>query len=582
MSHGQESNDQELWAAVRRGDLRAFETVVLKHQSAVAAVAYSITGDFNLSEDVAQECFWQAYRNREQLREAQKLGGWLCGIARNLAHSTQRKKKHAALSLDRETLPVDQQSTNPLAHSISSEESQLIWNSLQDIPETYREVLVMYYRQGESIADVAEHLDLSTDAVKQRLSRGREYLRSQLTITIEGILQRTRPTGVFTAKVMTGLAALSVSLKASGTAVAATATTATTTTAVSTLVKSGSVTSASAIFGGGLLGGLAGILGGLGGAFIGSWLPAQLATAEDEYEIIRKSGRKTFFGALWFSLVIVGCLPLAFFKSTVVWYLVLVGIVSIVFSLWTIRQSLLTQRQLQQLRSDPKRQVVPRYTRLNSLVVDEQMRPRWQGLRYQSRWRVCGIPVLDIQFGDPMIGPADGGQNRLSAWGWIACGDRAVGILLAIGGTARGLIAFGGLAVGGVAVGGLALGAVGMGGLAIGLWAIGGGAVGYDAIGGGAIGWHSSAGGAALAYHVAIGGGAAAHDFAVGGVAWAVESNTDRARQIAATESGQWILDAYRDHIWLVNILLIVVSIAPLFLFPLIYRRGRLGLKAKD
>ncbi len=575
------NSDAELWAAVRRGDIRAFEAVVSKHQSAVAAVAYSITGDFNTSEDVAQECFWQAYRGRDQLRETQRLGAWLCGIARNVAHSVLRKKNRLEQPYDAAIPAIDEQSPDPISRSISAEESQLIWNALQDIPDTYREVLILYYRQGESVADVAEHLDISADAVKQRLSRGREYLRSQLSMTIEGILQRTRPSGAFTTRVMTGIAALTVSLKASGTATAAAATTtavATSTAAVSTLTKGGTATSAWAtLFGGGMAGGIAGgivgFFGGLGGAFLGTWVPAQMATAQDEHEVLRKSGRKTFIGALAFSAAIMLCTPLVFVAAWRIWYFVLVAAMSIAFTLWTIRQSLAARQQIHQLQRDPNRKVVAHHTRLNSLLVDSAMRPKWRGLRYRSNWKVFGVPLLDIQFGDPgpMTIPPE--QPNESAWGWIAFGDRAVGILLAIGGTARGLFAFGGMAFGAIAGGGLAVGFLAMGGLGIGLWAIGGLAIGYEAVGGGALGWHSAAGGAAAAYHVAIGGGAVAHDFAVGGSAWAVEANTQQAREVAANESGQWLLETYIRHAWLANTLLIAISLLPVLLMPFVYRR---------
>ena len=137
--------------------------------------------------------------------------------------------------------------------------------------------------------------------------------------------------------------------------------------------------------------------------------------------------------------------------------------------------------------------------------------------------------------------PASNGGRRI-ARGWIAIGDDARGILLAIGSRALGLVAFGGrafgvvsfggMALGLVACGGIGLGVLGIGGLGAGVYALGGGAVGWRAAGGLAIGWDFACGGGALATHAAIGGAAIARDHAVGGEARAPHANDDEARVV--------------------------------------------------
>ena len=68
-----------------------------------------------------------------------------------------------------------------------------MWNTLEAIPETYREALVLYYREDHSIAEVAAALDIQPDAAKQRLARGREMLRETLAATVEGVLKKSKP-----------------------------------------------------------------------------------------------------------------------------------------------------------------------------------------------------------------------------------------------------------------------------------------------------------------------------------------------------------------------------------------------------
>ena len=90
--------------------------------------------------------------------------------------------------------------------------------------------------------------------------------------------------------------------------------------------------------------------------------------------------------------------------------------------------------------------------------------------------------------------------------GWVAIGDRAVGILFAMGAFAMGTVSVGSVSVGVVAVGGVSLGVVSLGGVAFGFLVLGSLAAGVFALGAFAIGWAGSSGGIAVARHFALGG----------------------------------------------------------------------------
>jgi hypothetical protein len=60
-----------------------------------------------------------------------------------------------------------------------------MWRALERIPETYREPLVLFYRQHHAIERVAERLDISEDTARQRRSRGRKLLQVEVTAFIE-------------------------------------------------------------------------------------------------------------------------------------------------------------------------------------------------------------------------------------------------------------------------------------------------------------------------------------------------------------------------------------------------------------
>ena len=201
-------NDAELVGESRSGNRDAFGQIVSRYQSLVCSLAYSATGSLSQSEDLAQETFVAAWKQLADLRDPGKLRAWLCGIARNLINNTLRRQgrepSHAAESLD---LIHEAPALEPLPHdyAINREEEAILWRSLERIPEIYRESLVLFYREHQSIEAVAQNLELTEDAVKQRLSRGRKMLHEQVLAFVEGALGKTNPGKAFTVAVLAAL-----------------------------------------------------------------------------------------------------------------------------------------------------------------------------------------------------------------------------------------------------------------------------------------------------------------------------------------------------------------------------------------
>ena len=275
-----EINDAELVAESLGGNRDAFRQIVERYQTLISSLAYCATGNVSQSEDLAQETFVSAWKQLADLREPARLRPWLCSITRFLISKEFRRQGrepvHAAESLEAvdewvspEPLPSDQ--------VISEEEKAILWRSLERIPEIYREPLVLYYREHQSIEAVAQDLELSEDAVKQRLSRGRKLLQEQFLAFVAGALKQTAPDKTFTLGVIAALPLLATTAKA------ATATAAT---------KSGSA--AKAATGAGMLGtfltGGAMILFSLFGVFglFGRWLGRKMGRSSQQSPLGRK------------------------------------------------------------------------------------------------------------------------------------------------------------------------------------------------------------------------------------------------------------------------------------------------------
>jgi RNA polymerase sigma factor (sigma-70 family) len=218
-------NDAELVAETRGGNRDAFSQIVVRYQSLICSLAYSATGSLGQSEDLAQETFITAWRRLRLLREPAKLRAWLCGIARNHINNTLRREGREPLTAS-EPLETAREAPasepSPPDQAISREEEAILWRALERIPQLYREPLVLFYREQQSIEAVAQDLGLSEDAVKQRLSRGRKLLQEQFLAFVAGALKQTSPGKAFTLGVIAALPLLATTAKAAtvGTALA--------------------------------------------------------------------------------------------------------------------------------------------------------------------------------------------------------------------------------------------------------------------------------------------------------------------------------------------------------------------------
>ncbi len=215
-------NEIELLTSSRNGDTSAFEAVVKKYQSYICAITFSATGDLGKSEVLAQETFISAWKDLTKLKDLNKFQSWLGGIARNIIKNSFRSRQHdfisKASSID-QLKETETDDSGPAERVITKEQQRVVRKALQQIPEQYREPLVLFCRQEESVKKVAEQLSLSEEAVKQRLSRGRKLLKEQFAALVETTISRTGPGKSFTSAVIVSITGMAI--KDSGVATAA-------------------------------------------------------------------------------------------------------------------------------------------------------------------------------------------------------------------------------------------------------------------------------------------------------------------------------------------------------------------------
>jgi RNA polymerase sigma factor (sigma-70 family) len=469
-----------------------FEKIPTDAELVTATLHGSKTGSLAASEDIAQETFLSAWKNLAALRAPENFRGWLCGTVRHLAAKFHGRRETSVPLTDE--IPAA-----PSEEIMSREEEAMLWATLEQLPEDYREPLVLFHRGGQSVREIASGLGLSEDAVKQRLSRGRAMLQEAVRGKVETALTRSRPGAAFTIAVLAAIPALTTSAQAAGAGLA-------TAKGVGAFVAPGF----SAALGGTMLG--------LLGAWQGTKYSLESAESERERRFIRRVARwamatTVVFLAALFALIFLGN-PLL--RSQPALWIALMAIIVVGYSGIAIVFSAVNGRIQNRIRAEERR----RRGDDASPVPSNQ-------LEYRSRLTFLGLPLVHLCFS---------GSDLAVAKGWIAYGPVAIGPLFA----------FGGIAIGGVAVGGLSLGLLTMAGIGVGLLSFSGLAAGGIAIGGLALGGIAM-GGAACGWLAAFGGQAWAGTYALGRQAAAPHANDAVAKAFfvdhGLLQAVQWIVE---------------------------------------
>ena len=175
----------------QRGDLNAFNRLVLEYQTPVYNLAYRIMGEADSAADAAQEAFISAYKHIGYYRGG-SFKAWLLRIVTNACYDElRRRKRRPAASLDALSVVPEgpdaeseaalmSKDESPEDHAERHELARQIQRCLDRLPEDMRAVVVMSDVQGMDYAEIAEAIGAALGTVKSRLSRARARLRDCL------------------------------------------------------------------------------------------------------------------------------------------------------------------------------------------------------------------------------------------------------------------------------------------------------------------------------------------------------------------------------------------------------------------
>ena len=165
-------SDQELIAAINDGDSNAFEALYYRHRDWVVSLAYRFTGDRELALDTLQETFLYFIKKFPGFRLTAQLKTFLYPAVRNLSIAARRKTERFRSEEDDTSTIEAAITTEP---TVNQEES--LAAALAVLSDDHREVLLLRFVDGLSLAEIAESLDIPLGTVKSRLHNALNTLR---------------------------------------------------------------------------------------------------------------------------------------------------------------------------------------------------------------------------------------------------------------------------------------------------------------------------------------------------------------------------------------------------------------------
>lgn len=149
--------------------------LVADHHRDVYRFCYRLAGKTADAEDLTQQTFLQAHAKLHQLRDTAKPRGWLLTIARNCFLKSQTRGQPCAVGgeFDLDQYPGELPPESPV-------DGERLQRALDELPDAFRVVVVMFYFEDCSYRDIAAKLDLPMGTVMSRLARAKQHLRNRL------------------------------------------------------------------------------------------------------------------------------------------------------------------------------------------------------------------------------------------------------------------------------------------------------------------------------------------------------------------------------------------------------------------
>lgn len=169
--------DKQLMIAVGKGDIVAFEQIVVRYQQFAWRTAYRYTGNTSDAEEIAQEAFLRILDSAQNYRPSAKFSTYLYKVLTNLCLDYYKKKK----PLFTDKAIADEENTDSSSSNLQiRERDQVIKQAVDSLPARQRLAVILRYYENLSYSQIADAMGTSIKAVERLLARARQELEHLL------------------------------------------------------------------------------------------------------------------------------------------------------------------------------------------------------------------------------------------------------------------------------------------------------------------------------------------------------------------------------------------------------------------
>jgi len=175
----------------KKGDEVAFNQLVNLWYKRINNYVLKYSSQEDTASDITQKTFISVFKNLKKLKESGSFKSWIYRIATNYCHEEARKQSRKKMVLmnpshdeeeDQHLIESEarEKMFNPEQSFQQSELERILFDTLQELPEDHRSVILMKEYEGFKFHEIAETLDTSENTVKTRLYRGLKLLKRKL------------------------------------------------------------------------------------------------------------------------------------------------------------------------------------------------------------------------------------------------------------------------------------------------------------------------------------------------------------------------------------------------------------------
>ena len=156
------------------------DRLMRQYGSLVLRQAYFYLKDRHKAEDVCQEVFLRMYKKQPQLPDEQSEKAYLLRVTINLCKDVLKSAWHRRVTPMIEGYDAPHPSAGPEGDAVQNEEKQMLYRAVLDLPEIYKDVVLLFYYHDLPTGQIAKVLGIPEVTVRTRLMRARNRLETAL------------------------------------------------------------------------------------------------------------------------------------------------------------------------------------------------------------------------------------------------------------------------------------------------------------------------------------------------------------------------------------------------------------------